>query len=293
MEPLSPETFGVTADLAALSVNRKLLLTAILIGSIFLIRFLLIILVRGERRILSDRQRRWILRIRNIASFAAIAAIILLWASELEAFVFSIAAFAVAIVIASKELLMCFSGDLVRSASRAFTVGDWIEVGEHSGEVVDITATTTQLQEFDRVEFEHTGRLISLPNSLFLSHAVVNHAFRKRYIFHEFVITTEPHPGIDDLRKLIEAALKEAAQPFEDVAERYRGMLEHRSGIDLPEGAPEIRVRTTDFAKIRYEARIFCPREKAGEMEQAAIKAFLAYTDAQDWKFAGTQPAGT
>ncbi|MEO0911915.1 MAG: mechanosensitive ion channel domain-containing protein [Pseudomonadota bacterium] len=289
MEPLSPETFGVTADLTAISVNSKLLLTAGLIAGIFLLRFLLILFVRGERRILSDRQRRWILRIRNIASFAAIAAIILLWASELEAFVFSIAAFAVAIVIASKELLMCLAGGIMRSTSGAFTVGDWIEVGTHSGEVVDITATTTQLQEFDRVEFEHTGRVISLPNSLFLSNAVINHAFRKRYIFHEFVITAEPHPRIEELRQHLQAALTEAAKPFHDVAERYRNVLENRSGIDLPDGIPEVRIRTTDFAKIRYEARIFCPREKAGEMEQAAIQAFLAWTEAQDWTFAGTQ----
>ncbi len=290
MEPfLSPETFGVTADLTAMPVNRKLLLTGILIGAIFIGRFLLILLVRRQRQIISDRQRRAILMIRNLASFAAFAAIILLWANELEAFVFSIAAFAVAIVIASKELLMCFSGGIMRSASGSFTVGDWIEIGGHSGEVVDITATTTQLQEFDRVEFEHTGRIISLPNSLFLSTAVINHTFRKRYIFHEFVITTEPHPGIDELRLLLEAALKEASQPFEEVSQRYRGMLEHRSGITLPVEGPEVRVRTTDLAKIRYEVRIFCPRDKAGKMEQAAIRAFLAWTDAQDWKFAGTQ----
>ncbi|QHQ36190.1 mechanosensitive ion channel family protein [Algicella marina] len=290
MEPvLSPETFGVTSDLGGVSVGAKVIATALILGGILLGRYLLILLVRRRAQILSDRQRRAILMIRNAASVALLAAIVIVWSNELEAFIFSIAAFIFAIVVASKEVIMCFSGGLVRSASGAFTVGDWIEVGPHSGEVVDITATVTQLQEFDRIDFEHTGKVITLPNSVFLNTPVVNHSFRKRYIFHEFVITAEPHPGTEELRATIEAALVEAVKPFEEVALRYRSMLEHRNGIAFPGGEPEVRVRTTDFAKFRYEARLFCPREQAGKMERAAMKAFLAFTDAQEWKFVGTQ----
>jgi small-conductance mechanosensitive channel len=201
-----------------------------------------------------------------------------IWAPELSDFALSITAFGVAIVIATKELLMCLAGGIVRGTSGAFTIGDWIEVGEHSGEVVEITGVSTQLQEVDRVEFEYTGRVVTLPNSLFLTTPVVNHSFRRRYIFHVFVITSEPLDDAAGVRHRIEAALAAAAADFADVAQRYHAVIQKRTGIVLPAPGPEVRIRTNELAKLRFEARLFCPRERAGDMEQAATMAWLAAT---------------
>ncbi len=60
--------------------------------------------------------------------------------------------------------------------------------------------------------------------------------------------------------------------------------------LHLPGVAPEVRLRTTEFGKFRFEARLFCPRERAAEMEDKAMAAFVAWTDAQPWLFAGTSP---
>ncbi len=286
---LSPEVLGVTADLAALSVDARLGWSATLLFGVLLLRWILLRVVRRDTAIVSDRQRRWMLAIRNVASFVAIVGLTFLWASELEDFILSIAAFSVAIVIASKEVVMCLAGGFLRQASGAFTAGDWIEVGPHSGEVVEILATSTQLQEFDRVGFEHTGRLITVPNSLFLSSPVINHSFRKRFIFHEFAITAEPHPDVAGGREAILATLAEELAPVEDVALRYHAMVERRTGIKLPAAGAEVRIRTTDFAKIRYEIRLFCPRERAAALEQSVMRAWLAHVDAAPWRFVGTQ----
>lgn len=281
MEPvLSPESLGVRADLGSIQIEERFLVSLALIAGVQLLRWLLIRLVRSRSEVIRDWQRRAILAIRTVATALILLGLLVLWAPELESFMFSIAAFLVAIVIATKELILCLSGGVVRGASGAFTIGDWIEVGAHSGEVVEIDAVSTQLQEFDRVEFEYTGRVITLPNSLFLTTPVINHSFRKRYIFHEFVITSEPVPDALRVRGAIEAEVRRASADFAEVASRYRTMIQKRTGIELPDPGPWVRIRTTDFAKLRFEVRLFCPRALSGDMEQAAMQAYLEATSA-------------
>ena len=56
--------------------------------------------------------------------FGAIA----IWAQELRTLALSFVAIAAAIVVATKELLMCLSGTLLRSSSRNVSLGDRVEI---------------------------------------------------------------------------------------------------------------------------------------------------------------------
>ena len=245
-----------------------------------------------ERRatFLSDVDRRRIAFARNGSTLAAVAGLFILWAPELSEFALSLTAFAVAIVIATKELIMCFAGGLVRGVSGSFSSGDWIEIGPHSGEVTDQNLVTTTLMEIDPADMSYTGRSVTAPNSLFLTTPVINHRHRKRFVHHEFVIHSEPLPNPMAARGAILAGLETASAEFREVADRYAQFIEHRMALHLPGVAPEVRMRTTEFGKFRFEARLFCPRERAAEMEDKAMEAFVAWTEAQPWLFAGTQP---
>lgn len=284
---MNPETYGVKSDLTAWVVDEKLVITAAFVAIVLAVRWAALRLTRRSNTYLSDVQRQRISFIRSSTTIAIVLGLLIYWLPEIESFAFSIAAFAVAIVIATKELILCLAGGLVRGVSGAFATGDWIEIGPHTGEVVDRDAFTTKLQEFDRVEFEYTGRLITVPNAMFLTTPVVNHTFRKRYIYHEFTIHSEPVPHAMEARREIENAMKSAVEEFREVAERYAALIGQRSGIVLPDPAPEVRLRTAEFGKFRFEVKLFCPREKAGEMEQAAMAAWMEWVEQQEWHFAG------
>ena len=120
---------------------------------------------------------------------------------------------------------MCLAGGLLRSASGAFQAGDWVQVGGRSGEVTEQTLLSTTLWEFDGTRQEFTGRQTTLPNSLFLTAPVINHGFRRRFVFHEFTIFAPPAPlpppGAEALRAAIERALCREAEDFAPVAARF------------------------------------------------------------------------
>lgn len=286
------ERLGIKAEVEAtrwLTVDERLWASLALVVFAVLLRWLVVFTVRRRATFLADVDRRRIAFTRNGSTLAVIAGLFLLWAPELSEFALSLTAFAVAIVIATKELIMCFAGGLVRGVSGSFSSGDWIEIGPHSGEVTDQSLVTTTLMEIDPTDMSYTGRSVTAPNSLFLTMPVINHRHRKRFVHHEFVIHSEPVPDPMAACAAILAGLDAASAGFRDVAERYAQFIEHRMALQLPGVAPEVRFRTAEFGKFRFEARLFCPRERAAEMEDEAIAAFIAWTEAQPWVFVGTQ----
>jgi hypothetical protein len=119
---------------------------------------------------------------------------------------------------------------------------------------------------------------------------VINHRHRKRFVHHDFIIHSDLMPDLMPARGAIEAGLSAASEDFRDVAERHAQFIVHRMALHLPGVAPEVRMPTTAFGKFRFEARLFRPRERAAEMEDRAMEAFVAWTKAQPWRLVGVQP---
>lgn len=272
---MTPEMLGVEAELAPV-VPIKLLLSILIVLATMAARWLLVRLVRGRDDILSDRQRYWISLVKNVSSAVVVLALFVLWLQEIEDFALSIAAVAVAVVIATKELWLCVTGATWRGVSQAFSVGDWIEIGPHSGEVIDENLLATVLQEIDPYDYNLTGRVVSVPNSLLLSAPVVNNSFRKRFIYFSLDIHAEPGGDALAARDRVQAAVEAASADFGELARRYAARIEKTAGARLRDPAPLVSVHTTELAKIVLRVTAFCPRERTAMLREAAMTAFLA-----------------
>jgi small-conductance mechanosensitive channel len=276
-----PEDIGVTPDLDRLDFNIRLLISlGILVGGL-LIRNFAVRLIRGDEAVLSDRRRRWMVTVRNGMSGLIVLGLLAVWAPELEEFALSIAAVAVALVIATKELILCISGALWERTARAFVIGDWVEIGGHSGEVIDETLFVTQLQEIEKREYRYTGRTVAVPNSMLLTQPVINHNFRKRFLEHEFTLHAPADAPALSIRDAIAKALDAEFATFDTVARRYAAVIEKRAGVRLPDVAPTVRIETNIYGILGFRCALFCPRERAGDIEQVAARAMLTVRDKQ------------
>ncbi len=153
----------------AFLLDNKLFLSAILVFFILLIRRLLLSRIRGDAMFLSEDQRMWISLTKNGAFSLVVLSMFLIWKSEISEFALSVTAIAVAVVVASKEIILCFTGSIQRASSRSFRIGDWIEVGKSSGEVIEHNLMATVIQEIDLHDgqYHFTGKTITMPNSMF------------------------------------------------------------------------------------------------------------------------------
>ncbi|WP_233749410.1 mechanosensitive ion channel family protein [Ferrimonas balearica] len=258
-------------------LEHKLLLSALLIFFILLIRRLVLSRIRGDAMFLSEDQRKWISLTKNGAFSILVLSIFLVWKSEISEFALSVTAIAVAVVVASKEIILCFTGSIQRASSRSFRIGDWIEVGKISGEVIEHNLMATVIQEIDLYhgQYHFTGKTITLPNSMFFTYPVKNLNFMKRYVYHSFSIIV---PGFNNLFPLLPDLIQKIehhCEEFIDVARRYNGVIEKHAGVDLPGPDPHIHINSGATGEQIVHVMLFCPTEQATHLEQHIRSDFM------------------
>lgn len=149
--------------------------TLVLVASFFVLRKLAEKLLRGSADFIPDDRRRLISLSHNTLVLLLVIGLIMIWAPALRTFALSVTAFLVALVLATKELILCITGGLLRTSTGSFSVGDWVRIGDQRGEVIDQSILSVTLQELETPTRGHhfTGRTITLPNSVFLTATVV------------------------------------------------------------------------------------------------------------------------
>ena len=216
--------------------------------------------------------RHWTANARNLLIVIGIIGVIMIWAPQLRTFALSLTAVAVAIVVATKELILCLSGTALRALTRPYSVGDWIEIGDARGEVLDYNLLVTTLQEFEgrAGSAVPTGRTIHLPHSQLFSSPLKIERRGKGNALHRFALTFEPATNIFAKRGAIEDAAKATLAALD------------------PPLAPEtlqIGFGTSDIGKQRLEFTLRIPPEQGEAAENAlscAIGQMLAESPAEN-----------
>jgi small-conductance mechanosensitive channel len=216
-------------------------------------------------------------RTKNSAFLVILIAVFLFWKAEINEFALSVTAIAVAIVLASKEIILCFTGSIQRASSRSFVIGDWIEVGPLCGEVIEHNLMATVIQELDisRGFYHYTGKTATLPNSMFFSFPVKNLNFMKRYVYHSFDIVVPRFINLHHMMPTLKEKIDHHCEGFIEVAKRYNSVVERHAGVDLPGPEPLIRFDSGPIGEVVVYFMLFCPTERAGELEQLIRADFM------------------
>ena len=225
-----------------------------------------------------ETQRRWSINIRNALLLIFILGLISIWAPRLQTFAVSIFAVAVALVLATKELIACLSGSGLRMLTKAYSLGDRIEIGGVRGNVVDHNALTTTLLEIGpgQTSHQYTGRAMVIPNSFLFSHPLTNETYTKKFRLH---IITVPLSTDDDWKTAEQLLLKageEEAAPYIEEARSYLKKLEGNQWLDAPSVEPRVTVQMPEPGHIHLLLRVPCPTQYPSRLEQAILKKFLA-----------------
>ncbi|MBD1566675.1 mechanosensitive ion channel family protein [Vibrio sp. SA48] len=258
-------------------LTHKLVFTTLIMVLIILIRRLVLSQIRGDVAFITEEQRKWMSRTKNGIFGLTIVILFVLWQSEINQFALSVTAIAVAIVVASKEIILCFTGSIQRASSRSFRIGDWIEVGKLSGEVIEHNLMATVIQEIDlnHGQYHYTGKTATLPNSMFFTFPVKNLNFMKRYVFHNFSIVVPNFVNLFPLLPIMHEKIEAHFAHFIDVARRYNNMIEKHAGVDLPNAEPHIQISSTAAGEQVVHFMIFCPTERANHLEQLIREDFM------------------
>lgn len=244
-------------------------------------------LARGE--ISAEKRRLHLVWARNLIWFLVLLTIVTVWAATIAGFALSVAAVAAALLIVSKELVMCVLGYLYVTMVQPFKVGDVIEFQALRGRVIDIDMFATTLVEQDGAG-QFTGKTAEFPNGLLLTVPLKNISPTGDYGLYliRMPIPVGSSHHLERIEAAALAAADQAAGEWRDQAVAHFRKISDENFIAYPSGRSKVTWDFSDPTQLILVVRVACPSAQRAQVEQAVFRdTWHAITRAQ-----GATPAG-
>ncbi len=172
-----------------LLVQGKLFFSLLAILTILIIRFLVIRIIIQRKRS-SEIVYQWRKHSSRISFIVALILLGAIWLESVKTLGTFLGLFTAGVAIALKDLLTNFAGWIFIAWRKPFQVSDRIQIGNHSGDVIDIRIFQfTILETGNWVDADQsTGRLMHIPNGQIFSNPVANYTAGFNYIWNEIPV---------------------------------------------------------------------------------------------------------
>ncbi len=255
------------------SLKSLLLLVTLLVTRTLIVRSL------AKNPALSmEAKRRWVVTTRNLILFALLIGLVVIWAHELQALTVSLVALAAAFVLATKELILCWSGAALRVGGKVYSVGDRIQIAGHRGVVLDHDVFATKLLEIGPGQASHlyTGRVTVFPNSLLFTNALIKENPNQEYGLYILVIPLKDTDDWRDAERYLLDAARAECTPYMEEAGRQMKLLERTNLLEAPSPEPRITIQLSEPGRIHLVLRFPAPDRGRSRIEQAILRRYLA-----------------
>ena len=217
-------------------------------------------------------------QITRLSLLVLVLGLVVIWAPQLHTFAISAVALAAALVLATKELIMCLSGAVLRASTGAYDLGDRIELEGLRGDVIRIGLLSTTILEVGPAH-QRSGRAVVLPNSMLLAKPVVNESFTDEFVLHTFGV---PLARAADWREAERRLLELAGELCAPWQEQVRARLERLArdhGLPAPNSEPKVSLQLPDEDSLLLLVRIPVPARQKARVEQEILRRFLLGRD--------------
>ncbi len=220
--------------------------------------------------------RRDVMSTMNFIFFSLLAVI---WFSSLQSVFVSFIAIAAAVAIAGKEFIMCFLGGLLIRINHYFKSSDRIEVNGIRGYVIEKNLTTTKILEIgpERHSQQTNGKVVTIPNSLMLSHSVKNESYFKGFSIKTFNFKVPLGADFEEIEKLLLGWGREICDPYYGEA---RGMIKQncqKEGIILPSMSPRTKIAVDDNNECIIMLKIPVRNKIIADIEQDLLRKYYKH----------------
>jgi small-conductance mechanosensitive channel len=192
------------------------------------------------------------------------------------------------IAIALKDLLVNLAGWVFILWRRPFEVGDRIQLGEHSGDVIDVRIFQFTLLEIGNWvgADQSTGRVIHIPNGKVLTDTLANYSKGFQYIWNELPILITFESNWQKAKDILaEIAEKHAAHVTGHAEERIKE-VSRKFMIFYSTLTPTVYTSVADCG-VLLAVRYLCePRRRRSSTQAIWEDVLLAFGKCEDIDFA-------
>ena len=224
-----------------------------------------------------ENKRRSLVVSRNITMLLLLFGLAMIWAAQIQTLALSMFAVAAAIVVATKELIMCLSGSILRSVTKQYSIGDYIEINSLRGRVVDINMLNTLMMQIgpNPLIGQLSGKTLSFPNSLLLSHTVRRDNILGDYVIHTVEIPVPIHLDSDEIIGSLKDVLEPLCEPYVPAIKQHLENVQTQKLFITPAAQPRVSRVPHDDKVYNIIVRFASPVAKRLEIQQAVLDEFL------------------
>jgi small-conductance mechanosensitive channel len=264
--------------------DREFIATLLFFALLFFVRFLL---VRAFEQISfkdDQNRRKWISSVKNITFIVIVFIFFMMWGKELRTLAFSLAAVAVAIVIAFKEIIMCFIGGLLKAANRMFEIGDRITIVGKRGEVMEHNLLSTTLLEIGPGDQSNqfTGKQIKIPNILLVTESIFVLPKGENYNLNVFIVPAVLDKNLFVRQEILLNATKAVSEPYFSLAEESIVSRSRKQRVRPPDLKPRVLYEIIDPKTVHFFVRCTMPFDSLTRTENKIKDMYLSECFKQD-----------
>jgi small-conductance mechanosensitive channel len=233
-------------------------------------------ILQGKEWPSEEERLRWRLRTVNAAVILLIIGVILIWFTELRDMALGAVALAAALVIATREFIVCITGSALRTVSNSYSIGDRIELAGHRGDVIEYGLLTTTIMEVGP-SHRRTGRAVVIPHSVLLTQAVVNESFTEEYVLHTFELPLRDDEDWQEAERVLLRTARKVCEADLPEAERHMRRLAREHGLVPSTVEPRVSIKLSDKSTVHLVVRVPTAARNRGRTEQTILRAFLEH----------------
>lgn len=232
-----------------------------------------------------SRRRGNLVLAKNLLIVVGLVIVASIWATNIAGAALSLAAVAGAILLVSKEFLANALGTAVLAISRPYRIGDFIDMGDVRGRVLDTDLLVTTIAE-TLEGHQLTGRTAVIPNSVLLTRPVKNLTATGTYMVNLLNVMVDPSEDLLALEKALLRAAGEVCAPWLEEADRHLEYMESIELIDLPSSQPRVLLQLHSAKEYTLALRYACRPNDRVKVEQDILRRYLQYRSSTMWQAA-------
>lgn len=266
----------------------KILNTVIAIFIIWLLRRLILGFV--SRQVKTDLRQNYIWRNTISYVFMAIGILVVfrIWFAGLGSLATYFGLLSAGIAIALQTPLVNLAGWFFMMLRAPFKIGDRIQIGAHSGDVIDIRLFQFTINEIGNwVEGDQsTGRIISIPNGKIFSEEIANYNRGLNYIWNEMQVLVTFESDWEKAKKILNQLLNTHSDDLEAKARKNLREASKDLLIMYTRLTPIVYTSVKDSGILLSMRFLVDPRNRRGKEEEIWEEMLRAFEKETDIDFA-------
>lgn len=273
---------GVPVDL-----QSKILETLLILGVALVLRFVIIRLILRKADAVRTRYV-W----RKTINYVAVATIILLvgrvWFEGFKAVGTFLGLVSAGLAIALKDLITDIAAWLFIIIRRPFSLGDRIQVGENSGDVIDIRVFQFTIMEIGNwVDAEQsTGRVIHIPNGKVFSKPLANYSKGFQFIWDEIPVVVTFESDWQKAKKILADIVNKHTEHLTESAKERIKQASYKFMIHYKVLTPIVYTKVVDHGVMLTMRYLSEPRRRRTGAEKMWENILIEFARHDDIDFA-------